>query len=92
MKKRIVFELAAGILILVSALYTYAPKSQCMWRLCACCQRNLDFMRVKWHFLKMCDCVFMNYLCNIRKYKSRGDSNYSRTFDLNEILRRARIV
>lgn len=33
MKKRIVFELAAGILILVSALYTYAPKSQYMYEL-----------------------------------------------------------
>ena len=28
MKKRIVFELVAGILMLVSALYTYVPKSQ----------------------------------------------------------------
>ena len=33
MKKRIVFELAAGILILVSALYTYVPKSQYMYEL-----------------------------------------------------------
>ena len=33
MKKRIVFELAAGILILVSALYTYVPKSQYMHEL-----------------------------------------------------------
>ena len=33
MKKRIVFELVAGILILVSALYTYVPKSQYMYEL-----------------------------------------------------------
>ena len=33
MKKRIVFELAAGILILDSALYTYVPKSQYMYEL-----------------------------------------------------------
>ena len=33
MKKRIVFELAAGILNLVSALYTYVPKSQYMYEL-----------------------------------------------------------
>ena len=33
MKKRIVFELAAGILMLVSALYTYVPKSQYMYEL-----------------------------------------------------------
>lgn len=33
MKKRIVFELAAGILMLVSALYTYVPKSQYVYEL-----------------------------------------------------------
>lgn len=33
MKKRIVFELVAGILMLVSALYTYVPKSQYMYEL-----------------------------------------------------------
>ena len=33
MKKRIVFELVAGILMLVSALYTYVPKSQDMHEL-----------------------------------------------------------
>lgn len=33
MKKRIVFELVAGMLMLVSALYTYVPKSQYMYEL-----------------------------------------------------------
>ncbi len=33
MKKRIVFELVAGILMLVSALYNYVPKSQYMYEL-----------------------------------------------------------
>lgn len=33
MKKRIMFELTAGILMLVSALFTYIPKSQYMYEL-----------------------------------------------------------
>ena len=43
MKKRIVFELAAGILILVSALYTYVPKSQYMYELTFISNRKNEF-------------------------------------------------